>query len=111
MNFDIGNIVIYGNVNKQIFMFEIDNILIIDGVELLYGRSTDIGTAVYAVKSSECRLVEDKINFSDEQINRVMELLKTKAEIKKAHMVVKSELKKYNGQIKLIAKNKLNGDK
>ena len=49
--------------------------------------------------------------FSDEQINRVMELLKTKAEIKKAHMVVKSELKKYNGQIKLIAKNKLNGDK
>ena len=49
--------------------------------------------------------------LSDEQINRVMELLKTKAEIKKAHRVVKSELKKYNGQIKLIAKNKLNGDK
>jgi hypothetical protein len=62
MEYKVDDIVVARNIhneNKE-FIFEVDDIVVQDGVQLLYGKDVFSGKSVYAVHGRYCKLVTTK---------------------------------------------------
>lgn len=76
MEYKAGDIVVARNIhneNKE-FIFEVDNIVVQDGVQLLYGKDVFSGKNVYAVHGRYCKLYSRIVKISD--VERLSEFTK-----------------------------------
>lgn len=76
MEYKVGDIVVARNIhneNKE-FIFEVDGIVVQDGVQLLYGKDVFSGKNVYAVHGRYCKLYSRSVKVSD--VERLSELTK-----------------------------------
>lgn len=78
MKYKVHDIVISRRVNSEnkSFIFEVDNIVVQDGVQLLYGKDVFSGKNVYAVHERYCNLYSRDVKISD--VERLSELTKEK---------------------------------